>query len=127
MGAYKLMLGAREEEVSPSFPAPPPPPSSSPAPVAASDEPQAKRRKQDGSAEVLKARIVELTKVAAKVFAEENVQEMLRGELFERVNAKLMGGEDPFSEAEFDAGLKTMEDENKVFVNPESGDVTLLA
>jgi DNA replication licensing factor MCM3 len=42
--AYKLMLEAREEEVSPSMQAPPPAPGSGPAPVAMSDEPQAKRR-----------------------------------------------------------------------------------
>merc|ERR1712028_253355 len=51
--AYKLMLGAREEEPTQSFQAPPPPaPGSGPAPDAESHEPAAKRRKQDSSAEV---------------------------------------------------------------------------
>jgi len=124
--AYKLMLGAREEEPSPSMQAPPPGPSSGPAPVAASDEPQAKRRKQGGNAEVSKSRLDALQSLAAQVFAAQHVKEILRGELFERVNARMMQGEDPFTEAEFEAGLQSMEDRNKVFVNPESGDVTLL-
>lgn len=128
--AYKLMLEAREEEVSPSMQAPPPAPGGGPgggpAPVAMSDEPQAKRRKQGGSAEVSKARLDALQSLAAQVFAAQHVKEILRGELFERVNARMMGGEEPFSEVEFEAGLQSMEERNKVFVNPESGDVTLL-
>ena len=82
--AYKLMLEAREEEVSPSMQAPPPAPGSGPAPVAMSDEPQAKRRKQGGSAEVSKARLDALQSLAAQVFAAQHVKEILRGELFER-------------------------------------------
>merc|ERR1719162_1258676 len=122
--AYKLMLGAREEEPTQSSQAPPPGPSSGPAPVAASDEPQAKRRKKGGNAEVSKSRLDALQSLAAQVFAAQHVKEILRGELFERVNARMMQGEDPFTEAEFEAGLQSMEDRNKVFVNPESGDVT---
>jgi len=124
--AYKLMLGAREEEPSQSMHVPPPAPSSGPAAVAEGDEPLAKRRKQDGSEEVSKARLDSLQKIAAQVFAAQKVKEILRGELFERINARLMGGEEPFSETEFEAALQSMEAKNKVFVNPESGDVTLL-
>merc|ERR1719446_531580 len=67
--AYKLMLGAREEDPTPSFQAPPPPapPGSGPAPDAESHEPPAKRRKQDSGAEVSKARVESLQKIAAQV------------------------------------------------------------
>jgi DNA replication licensing factor MCM3 len=126
--AYKLMLGAREEEPTQSFqaPAPPAPPGSGPAPDAESHEPQAKRRKQESAAEVSKARVESLQKIAAQVFAAQRITEILRGDLFEQVNARLMGGEEPFSEMEFEKALAVMEAKNKVFVNPESGDVTLL-
>merc|ERR1711871_1235826 len=68
--AYKLMLGAREEEPTQSFQAPPPPaPGSCPAPDAEGDEPAAKKRKQESSAEVSKARVESLQKIAAQVFA----------------------------------------------------------
>merc|ERR1719453_1711467 len=69
--AYRLMLGAREEEPSPTFQAPPPAPGSGPAPVpvAESDEPQAKRRKKGGSEEVSKARLNALQSLATQVFA----------------------------------------------------------
>jgi len=124
--AYKLMLGAREEEPSPSMQVPQPAPSSDLAAVAEGDEPTAKRRKQGGGEEVSKVRLDSLQKIAAQVFAAQKVKEILRGELFERINARLMGGEEPFSETEFEAALQSMETKNKVFVNPESGDVTLL-
>merc|ERR1711865_1118066 len=125
--AYKLMLGAREEEPSQSFQAPPPPaPGNGPAPDAESHEPAAKRRKPESSAEVSKARVESLQKIAAQVFAAQRITEILRGDLFEQVNSRLMGGEEPFSEVEFERGLAVMEAKNKVFVNPESGDVTLL-
>jgi len=126
MEAYKLMLAAREEEPSPTMQAPPPAPGSGPAPVAESDEPQSKRRKKGGDEDISKARVDALRKLLAHVFADNHVQEMLRGELLERINARMMGGEEPFSEAEFDEGLSSMEAKNQVFVNPESGDVTLL-
>jgi len=124
--AYKLMLGAREEEPSPSLQAPPPAPGGGPAPVAESDEPPAKRRKEGTSAEVSKERLDSLQKIAAQVFAAQRAKDILRGELFEQINARVMGGEEPFSEAEFERALAFMEAKNKVFVNPESGDVTLL-
>merc|ERR1712070_336951 len=125
--AYKLMLGAREEEPTQSFQAPPPPaPGSGPAPDAESHEPAAKRRKKESSAEVSKSRVESLQKIAAQVFAAQRITEILRGDLFEQVNARLMGGEEPFSEVEFERALAVMEAKNKVFVNPESGDVTLV-
>jgi len=125
--AYTLMLEAREEEVlSSSVPSDALPVEEDVAPEAEPTGPALKRRKTQDNEEELKARLASLTSLAARAFGETSGSTMTRGDLFERVNAGLMAGEEPFSEPEFEACLKKIEDKGKIFQNLESGDVTFL-
>eukprot|EP00928_Gymnodinium_smaydae_P071405 TRINITY_DN54_c0_g3_i1.p1 TRINITY_DN54_c0_g3~~TRINITY_DN54_c0_g3_i1.p1 ORF type:complete len:793 (-),score=233.56 TRINITY_DN54_c0_g3_i1:48-2426(-) len=139
--AYKLMLSAREEEV--AMP---------PAAVSADAEGNGddadddgngggsggrKRRREAGDAEgepAAKAAATDISDARYKVFATlvgrtfGRAQQLLaesdmpRNELFVSVNAELSPGEEPFTEGEFDAGLKKLEAANKIIIT-DAGDI----
>jgi len=132
--AYRLMLAAREEEVAtPPVPAPvdadapAPPPGDEPGSAGhgvkrTRDEALGALEVEEGSISISSGRLTVLTTLVARTFARQAQQEVPRGELLESVNAGLAGGELPFLEAEFSAGLESLEAQNKVMV-VESGNV----
>jgi DNA replication licensing factor MCM3 len=141
--AYKLMLGAREEDIPSPI-----------AEVAIADEPGddddvdgadgargKKRARRGGAADkdspakkspkkkggISKERFRVMEVLVGRTFARaEPLNELQRGDLFESVNSELEAGEEPFDNDEFEAGLAKLEAANKIFTS-DSGDVTLVA
>jgi len=123
--AYKLMLAAREEDVT-----------ERPAAAAAGaeaaegddgdDSPDAagvrgQKRTRDevdpGAAEeapIAKKRFDSLRTLVARAFAREAEPQIPFGALLEHVNAELAEGEPPFTSAEFTSGISKLEAQNKV-------------
>jgi len=118
--AYKLMLSAREEEVTPA---------AGRAQTVDMVLPEApglrgqKRAREDVSA----SRLDTLQALTARCFAERQDQEIKMDELLESVNAGLLEGEAPFESEEFHAGLSKLEERNKLMVLAESGIVVLIS
>jgi DNA replication licensing factor MCM3 len=136
--AYKLMLSAREEDV---------PEPIEEVPVA--DEPgddddgagsgaKGKKRPRAASAAgskgspakkspkkttvISKERFRVLETLVGRTFAGAPLPELARSDLFESVNSGLTGGERPFDEAEFEAGLAKLEAANKIHTS-DSGEI----
>jgi len=126
--AHKLMLQAREEEIAAVEQA---------ADVVedeavmdlsggAASQPTRKRARTEQSG-LPSARMDILRTSAAKAFSDKQDSEMSNDELLERVNASLHPGESAFSQADFDAGLQALEEQNKLMVIAESGLVVLIS
>jgi DNA replication licensing factor MCM3 len=131
--AYRLMLLAREEEKAEEE-----------ADVGGQDDGDAggddgvdgnsggeKRRLEDGEAagappakvsrtSITTARYRVLETLVSRTFARiDDLLNLSQGELLEEINRDLVAGEDLFSEGEFAAGLKLLEDANKVMVTDD--------
>merc|ERR1719245_3004561 len=91
------------------------------APPGGGREPAAGRG-EEGSITITAARLAVLTTLVARTFARQSLQEVPKMELLEAVNAGLVQGESPFSDAEFFAGMDSLEAQNKVMM-VESGNV----
>merc|ERR1712032_1359686 len=127
--AYKLMMAAREEEV-PYAPAvgdedddqgpgdgADGDDAAAGREVAPSPNASRKRTRDEAfGAPISSGRLKALVTLVSRTFARRQVQVMSRGELLEGVNAGLVEGENLFADAEFDAGLAEMENQNKVMV-----------
>jgi len=128
--AYRLMLSAREEDA--------------PAPPAAEEEAddedyeppgdneeqaggRGQKRKQDMAAsqeaKISKTRFTSLRTLIGRAFARLGQERIARDELLENINESMSAGEVPFDPDEFDAALKTLEVQNKVMIEAETGDV----
>lgn len=70
-------------------------------------------------------RLTILSVLFARLFVRQNKQVMNKVELLDGVNADIAEGERPFDDVEFDSGLLTLEQQNKILVTGE-GDVYLL-
>merc|ERR1711920_315752 len=129
--AYKLMLAAREEDVT-----------ERPAAAAGveavegddgDDAPDGagvrgqKRTRDDvdpGAAEeapIAKKRFDSLRTLVARAFAREAEPQIPFGALLEHVNAELAEGEPPFTSAEFTSGISKLEAQNKVMNTLDTG------
>jgi len=136
--AYRLMMGAREEDI-PAAPRAPvtggggggggaPSPSASPQ-----TKKGRKRARQEatsasefGDEAISPGRVNTLTLLVARVFGNAGTQQLKRVELLEGVNSGLIEGEQVFGEEEFDAGLAVMEARNKILSLPHAGEVMLV-
>lgn len=128
--AYKLMLAAREEDVTTSDHGPEEDEDYT-AEDALAASPAAgtgrgrKRAREGGN--ITSNRLDTLQGVAARAFSIKGDAEMSLSELLERVNANLMAGEAVFDDTEFRAGLEELEARNKMMVIPESDLVVLIS
>eukprot|EP00421_Protoceratium_reticulatum_P005868 CAMPEP_0168371472 /NCGR_PEP_ID=MMETSP0228-20121227/7791_1 /TAXON_ID=133427 /ORGANISM="Protoceratium reticulatum, Strain CCCM 535 (=CCMP 1889)" /LENGTH=788 /DNA_ID=CAMNT_0008384365 /DNA_START=64 /DNA_END=2430 /DNA_ORIENTATION=- len=131
--AYRLMLGAREEDVpaatGPSDDGAPPPEGSegtSQGQKRKRDEPDMLAQAgQEGAIAITSGRLESLTTLVARTFARQGRQEIPKGELLEAVNGMLVQGEHVFSDVEFAAGLESLEAQNRIMVD-EAGSVILV-
>jgi len=134
--AYRLMMAAREEDV-PAAPrvggdVAPGPDLGGNDDMGPGDSNRGKKRSREQASAgiedeaISSARVNALTSLAGRVFARQQTQQMATAELLEGVNAGLSEGEQPFEDAEFEAGLAVMEARNKIFVAQEGGEVILV-
>lgn len=129
--AYRLMLAAREEEVPTMHVDAPVGDQPAVAPASQGAARRGAKRKAEASAEspeedspdlIQPARLTTLSSLLVRAFVEftrAGVTEIPRGELLENVNSKLAGGEPPFLEEEFGAGLTRLEEQNKVMLHAD--------
>mmetsp|Transcript_72388 Transcript_72388/g.132145 ORF Transcript_72388/g.132145 Transcript_72388/m.132145 type:complete len:802 (-) Transcript_72388:153-2558(-) len=149
--AHKLMLSAREEEV-PAVPVAGDAPDdgddgSAPgaggAAAAAggaaaadaageaegSEGRRGKKRTRDeaeGEEVITPERVNVMTTLVARSFTRQKANAMTQAELLEGVNAGLVAGEQPFEVEEFEAGLRAMEAQNKVFLLNDTKEVMIV-
>lgn len=125
------MLRAREEEM-PAVPVVAVPQAEADAEAPAERRTRRKRPRQQVEAEesasptIQRARVDSLRGLVARTFARAAVQQLQESELFEAVNAGIVQGEPPFVAEEFHAGLRRLEQENKVMLLEETGDVIII-
>jgi len=123
--AYKLMLGAREEEV----PEQRPTSVDTPGDDGDGSDPEARGQKRSreetdlagAEAHILPRRFDSLRTLVARAFAREGEPQIPWGVLLENVNADLAEGEPPFTEAEFASGIERLESQNKVMNIADTG------
>jgi len=134
--AYKLMLAAREEdvterpesiEVAPGDDGP-----DGPADGEARGQKRPREEEEQGASAdapgpIQPQRFDALRTLVARAFAKETEQQISWGVLLETVNADLAEGESPFTDAEFLSGINRLEAQNKVMHIADIGMVVSVA
>jgi len=119
--AYRLMLSAREEEVvDRSWDKADPPAEVAEEEAEVAPARGVKRRREDDGeavAAIIQAgRLATLQTLIARAFAQTRQQELPTAAMLDLINAALAPGEEEYLQDEFDAGLRRLEEMNKIMV-----------